>query len=387
MYEKYDMECGKMSQANQERIQKIWVEITQWEKQKESGVSLSTQAQIDSDIASAKAEIARLEAEDQAAEHEVIQLDHVTRVSGVSAQVDIFLDQMDLGGMTLRQAIGGEKEYQLVSIGFKTAYMSQGETFSGKMAEQQALHSEQMRGAQERETQIQRQNEILQAKTNKQSADLEEATRFLSQERLERDNAEKNRDNAAAQLDEANKQIAQQKGHIDDLRNELALGARGAISVIDTAEEEAQKKDLAEQIRKERTIYDVQWVDEIKRNKKKAKLAATGEEIEFPWTVEGKYFVIPESEVPSFRIQYAISITPEVPDVDQKPDEVAAPVAGPQFPTIAAPTLGSGQIQGYPVNVELSEKADEEPVTRSELKIMFEKHKAEILAEVQGEVA
>lgn len=233
-----------------------------------------------------------------------IQEEHVARVSTVATQFDEFLEKMNLGGMTLRQVVGGASEYQLITIELKKAFTAQAEQFSTQLSEQQAVHNEEMRASQDRENQLKRQNDNLQTRTTSLESELDEVTRRLSQEKMEREKVEQSRNNAVEQLDEANVQIAQQKGHIEDLQTQIAIGVRGAINVIDTAEEERQKKELADKIRKERTIYDVEWTDEIIRSRRKAKLAATGEEIEFPWTEEGKYFVIKEEEVSQFRNDY-----------------------------------------------------------------------------------
>lgn len=274
-----------------------------------------------------------------------IQEEHVARVSTVATQFDEFLEKMNLGGMTLRQVVGGVTEYQLISIELKKAFTAQAEQFSTQLSEQQAVHNEEMRASQDRENQLQRQNENLQARAISQEALLDEASRKANQDALERANLEQSRNNAVAQLEEARIQIAQQKGHIEDLQTQIAIGVRGAINVIDTEEEERQKKDLADRIRKERTIYDVEWVDVILQNRRKAKLAATGEEFEFPWTEEGKYFVIKAAEVSQFRNEHpsdqeVVSDSPlgneEVPNVTPP---TAPEATFPELPSAIPPNI------------------------------------------------
>lgn len=307
-------------------------------------------AQLDPNNRDNLAEIAKLKAQqteltDQAAQEQAtqarIQEEHVARVSTVANQFDEFLEKMNLGGMTLRQVVGGASEYQLITIELKKAFTAQAEQFSTQLSEQQAVHNEEMRAAQDRENQLQRQNENLQARAITQESLLEEASRKANQDALERTNLEQSRNNAVAQLEEAKIQIAQQKGHIEDLQTQISIGVRGAINVIDTEEEERQKKELAIQIRKERTIYDVEWVDEIKRTRKKAKLAATGEEIDFPWTEESKFFVIQEAEVSQFRNEYAPNqeVVPDIPLDQPVQDNVTPEATFPELPRAEAPNI------------------------------------------------
>lgn len=331
---------------------KVFLEgkIAQLKAEKESGVSMNRLEEIARDLQAFETELQGINAaEEVAAQQQAaqvkIQEEHVARVSTVATQFDEFLEKMNLGGMTLRQVVGGASEYQLITIELKKAFTAQAEQFSTQLSEQQAVHNEEMRASQDRENQLQRQNENLQARAISQESLLDEASRKANQDALERANLEQSRNNAVAQLEEAKIQIAQQKGHIEDLQTQIAIGVRGAINVIDTEEEERQKKELADQIRKERTIYDVEWVDVILRNRKKAKLAVTGEEIEFPWTEEGKYFVIPSAEVSQFRNEYpsnqeAVSDSPlgheETPNVTLP---TAPEATFPELPRAEAPSV------------------------------------------------
>ena len=299
-------------------------------------------AELEQQAADIQAQISKVEEEEQAAASLVkIQQDHVARVATVATQFDEFLEKMNLGGMTLRQVVGGVTEYQLISIELKKAFTAQAEQFSTQLSEQQAVHNEEMRASQDRENQLQRQNENLQARAITQESLLDEASRKANQDALERANLEQSRSNAVTQLEEAKIQIAQQKGHIEDLQTQIAIGVRGAINVIDTEEEERQKKELADRIRKERTIYDVEWVDEIKRTRKKAKIAATGEEIDFPWTEESKFFVIPSAEVSQFRSEYASNqeVVSDIPLDQPVQDNVTPEVPFLELPRAEAPEV------------------------------------------------
>lgn len=343
-------------------------------------------AQLDPNNRDNLVEIARLKSqvtelsnqlalEEQVAAAQVkIQEDHVTRVSTVASQFDDFLANLNLGGLTLRQVIGGEKEYQLASIDLKKAFIAQAESFSDELSKQQAAHNDAIRASQDRENQLKRQNENLQAKVTQQETLLEEASRKSMQDALERASIEQSRNNAVAQLDEANIQIDQQKGHIEDLQTQISIGVRGALNVIDTAEEELQKKALADQIRKERTIYDVEWVDEIKRTRKKAKIAATGEEIDFPWTEESKFFVIQEAEVSQFRSEYPSDqeVVSDSALGNETPVDVALEAPFLELPSIEVQTVSAPVAEGP------SSDSGQGEVTRKEFEEL--KHEVTMLA-------
>ncbi|ULL14346.1 hypothetical protein DVH26_07720 [Paenibacillus sp. H1-7] len=317
---------------------------------------------------------------------------HEERVTTAVGQFDQLLASLNLGGMSLREVIGGESEYQLVSIELKKVFATQADNFSQQINDLQTKHADQERASLDREEQLQRQNENLQSTVRKLQVETEENGRLLSQERLERAHAEQARDNAVKQLDEHKAEIDRLKSHIDDLRKEIAVGASAAIKVVDTEEEEREKKALAEKIRRERTVYNRDWVDPIRKDRYKAYLAVSGEEITYPWTEQSKYFVIPESEVPQFRQQYASeqqSVEP-VHGVDKEPVQ-GSDITGGQFQKLPAPEVAAISTtrqqldQGTPRDTGAVGSDEETPVTRREFEEL--KGRVEALELGKGAVA
>lgn len=241
------------------------------------------------------------------AQYEAAVQQHEERVNQAVAEFDDIIEAMDFGGLTLAQIVGGNTEYQLVKIEIKKYIQAQADAFSKQIAEVQADAAEYRRAAEDRETQLQAQNDNLQKQLLQSALELQDMTN--------------SRDAAARELAEEKTETTRLNSHIDDLRKEIAVGARGAIQVVDSEEQERQKKELADKIRRERTIYGKEWVDPIRKNKYRAKLAVSGEPIEFPWTETTKYFEIEENEVQQFRSEYSIALpaveTSDVAEADE----------------------------------------------------------------------
>jgi archaellum component FlaC len=240
---------------------------------------------------------------------------------------------MDFGGLTLAQIVGGASECQLIKIEIKKYIQAQADAFSKQIADLQTEAIAQRRAAEERETELQTQNENLQKQLFQATLNLQDMTN--------------NRDAAAKELSEAKQEVERLNNHIDDLRKEIAVGARAAINVIDTEEQERQKKELADKIRKERTIYNKEYVDPIKKSRLKAKLAISGEVIEFPWTEENKYFVIDETEVQPFRDEYGAVPAIEAETVAETDEAGVTPeqfqARSPEVPAVWVPSVEPAQ--------------------------------------------
>lgn len=246
---------------------------------------------------------------------------HESRVIRATEEFDDILS-LDFGGLTLREIIGGESEYQLVTIELKKAFTAQAENFSRQINEIQASYAEQLRAAEDREDQLKRQNEMLQQSLETAKQNEYEVTRNLQ-------DALAKRDAAARELEDAKKEISR----LD------SLGTRETYKVVDTEEQERQKKELADKIRKERTIYGKTPID-FKRSRFKAHLAISRQEIEFGYMEEGKYFEIDESEVQQFRSQYPAEPMEQAHVVDQAPvpSVLTDTVEQFQLPTVEIPT-------------------------------------------------
>lgn len=307
---------------------------------------------------------AKRELAQQAAEQMKIQDAAVEFVSA--------LDTMDFGGLTLRQVIGSEDGYQLVTIELKKAFIAQADEFS-----------KQLMNANEQRTHLQSTFEALFNKSQEQEKEIDETNRLLNEEKFARAHAEQYRDNASKQLEEAKKEIERLNGQVDDLRKEIAVGAREAYKVVDSEAEAQKKKELADKIRAERTVYDVVPDSLINPKNYTAKLVATNEVVTYNWTKQNFYIELKdENEILQFRQQHG---KPEFIESDNA--EIAAPVqdsvtpeeAFPELPSAIAPevpALPASVVEGSPYNVGQS------PITKEEFENRIRQVKEEIKAEL-----
>lgn len=319
--------------------------IDELKRQLEGGLSMQAREAIERDIKAFEDELAQI------VENEVaVEQDHKERIAQSESDFDALLSKLDFGGITFRQIIGSEKDYQMISIELKKAFTAQADSFSKQIT----TYSEQLRAATE---------------------SLKETEQLLGKEKFARVIAEQTRDNSAALLDEAKKEIEQLRDWNQELREQNEFGVKTSLQIIDTEAETKAKNEYAAQKRRELTVYNVEWVDDRKRNMHKAKLAINGEETTFPWTQKGKYFIIDESEVQQFRSEYGISLpTVEADNVDETNEAGVTPeqfqVEPPEIPAVTPIDLGmADQQQGVP---------DANPVTREEVRSIVQEELAKL---------
>ncbi|MGR6546283.1 hypothetical protein [Paenibacillus tundrae] len=205
--------------------------------------------------------------------------------------------------------------------------------------------------------------------------------------RMDLEDITSKRDAAVTQLEEARTEIARLNGHVDDLRQQVAIGAPAAVKVIDTGDAMAAWKEQKKREEESKpAIYDLEWTDN-KRSTYTAKLAETDEVITFNYLEKGKYREVSAEEAPQFRIR---AEEPEHRDEDlartdnlEESSELAPPTWG--YPEGEAPTesttdgLAQEQLAG-------SGSAETEgTVTRAEFEEL--KRRVAMLEEPQSEVA
>ncbi|MEC0231170.1 hypothetical protein [Paenibacillus alba] len=246
-----------------------------------------------------------------AAQNIKIQQDHETRV--IQSTDDFFskIDSLPISnGMTLRDMIPDEDLYQAAAIQIKGLFQAGIDDISKQLADSQRDYQE--------------------AHTN-----LQLVTTQLNQEKLDHAQTQQYQSNAAVLLDEAQKEIAQ-------LQEQLKTATAG-VKTTNTEDEQKKKAELDAKIKREKTIYNVHWEDEIKRINYKANLAATGELITIPAPYIRAYPVIQESEVPQFRQEFGIAET-TVTDTDNTATEpVTEDVSSGVTPEETFPTVPSAE--------------------------------------------
>ncbi|UPK42480.1 hypothetical protein [Paenibacillus pabuli] len=237
-------------------------------------------------------------------------------------EVAYLMDNMDLDGMSMRDmfrnesAEAAEAAYQFLRIAVQNTILQRDEQW---MARNKVLEERLAAETAAKDAAVAKADEIGE-KNAELVTQLRDAKGSL-------EDAEAKRDAAAAQLEEAKAEVARLNSHIDDLRQENAVGAVNTVKVIDPADALAhykEQKRLAEE-EKQRAeaakpaIYDVQWGDN-KHSFYIAKLAATDEEIKIPYLTKGAYREVSAEEAPQFRI------TEESQRVDENNAQPAADV-------------------------------------------------------------
>lgn len=237
----------------------------------------------------------QLDVETRLAENEQV---HEQRVEETNSQIAYTLDNLEVDGVTMRELFknetseGAEFAYQVVSAAVKKLMMDG----------QEALLSE----IRNKEDQLAAAKAEIES-GHKRYDDLVEFNAQLrlelAQAKAETEEAERKRDAAATQLDEANNEVKRLESQVDDLRKEIAVGAANAHRVIDigsTDALESWKKQRQAEVDAKPAIYDVKELDFMGKMFG-AKLAATDEEITFNYLEKGKYREVTAEQAESFR--------------------------------------------------------------------------------------
>lgn len=307
-------------------------------------------------------------------------------------EVAYLMDNMDLDGMSMRDmfrnesAETAEAAYQFLRIAVQNTMLQRDEQW---MARNKELEERLAAETAAKDAAVAKADEM-----GEKNAEL--VTQLRDTKGLLED-AEAKRDAAAAQLEESKAEVARLNSHIDDLRQEIAVGAVNTVKVIDPADALAhykEQKRIAEEEKKRAeaakpAIYDVQWGD----NKKSfyiAKLAATDEEIKIPYLTKGAYREVSAEEAPQFRISSEESQRTDE-DLAQHNDveegnELTPPTWG--YPEGEAPTEENAGTGHKLAEEQLAGSVAEETageVTRAEFEEL--KRRVAMLEEPQSEVA
>lgn len=224
----------------------------------------------------------------------------------VTAEAAKFMESLDFGGNDIKDLfINYSEEKAIVSYEYVNAVIQNAvaKMKQAELANQKTLEST---------------ISALQEKYNQSEAANEQLNIELSNKTLEIVDLNSRITNATRLLDEEKVEVERLKSQVDDLRNEIALGAVAAIKVEEVDVRSAHEKWLEQRKKEEDAkpiIYDISWKDDIRRDTYVAKLAATDEKIEFPYyamngnieeptTMKGKYRVVSKEDTEPFRTAY-----------------------------------------------------------------------------------
>lgn len=289
-------------------------------------------AQLDPNNRDHLVEIARLNAQkveltNQVAQEEAAQL----RIQEAAEQAAYFLDTLDVEGLTMRELCVDEASYQLLRIAVQNKLVDDAEKNSKQISEIQVEEAFQQNA-------LKQQIEQLQAEKRDANEDAETIKQLqseLSQAKLEVTDYQNRLKNATDEIDRLNSQV-------DDLRKEIAVGARNAYKVTDV-EQQAQMKELAEKIKASRIhVYDVVPDSLINPKNYTAKRADTGEEVTYNWTQVKNYIEIKDAaEVERFRNEHQSNQEANADSLlgNEETTDVTPEVTFPELPQAQAPNI------------------------------------------------
>lgn len=196
------------------------------------------------------------------------------------------LDSVNTGDVNVESFFASEQAFSVMRLAVEAKFGTMSNGYKERIDELQKEYEEQIAK--------------LIAENNEMSDKLAQAKTELSNAKLEIKHITMKRDAAASELATAKTEIERLNDHLQDLRTEIAIGAKAATRVVDTNLE----TNLAEEMEKFKqarpAIYDVHQTDN-KGSQFTAKLAETDEPITFTWLEKGKYREVTAEEADQFR--------------------------------------------------------------------------------------
>ncbi len=245
-----------------------------------------------------KRDEARLLAQIQQLEEQNQQVE--TKIAEAQTQVTQSFDTITAGDQTLTL---GDLALNEPARMILSTYFSQ---YVTKLTEQHAKETNELKA----------ENEQLQVRYDNLYEDNNTLRGANAQLQLEVTLMTAQRDAAATELDNEKKETTQLKGWVEDLRSEIALGAREAVKVVtnldgNLGEMMKQFKELLP------AVYNVQEKDRLTLT---AQLASTGETVEvLKIYFKGTYREVTAEEAERFRAEQASQ--PEAPAIEADPIE------------------------------------------------------------------
>lgn len=256
-------------------------------------------AELEQQAAEIQAKINKIEEEEQAAAKQL-------RIQDATEQAAYFLDNLVIEGLTMRVLCVGEPQYQMLRIAVQNKIIQLAEENSRQISELQAEENAQ-------QLNLKQQIENLQAKYDEESKLAREDHETIMQLRAQLSQSQAETVDYQSKLKNATDEIARLEGHVDDLRKDIAVGARNGFKVIDSEEQGKQMKALADEIKASRIkITDKKFTDytnvtceAILMQDLPSEGKVFGDRIEFPSVYVGKYLEVTAAEADQFRAERA----------------------------------------------------------------------------------
>lgn len=211
------------------------------------------------------------------------------------------MDNLVIGGLTMRELITDEQSYQLVKIAVQQFLDERAQANIQERADLKAKYRNEVQTLTDDNSAKAKQVEDLTYRLNAAETKVSDLTSDNVQLKIERDDYMSKLHHAADQLDEAKKEIARLNSEIDDLRIEKAVGARDAYKVISTGEQIAKALEAFKNSRVK--VTNMRWEDELRKTHYLAEKADSGETIRFSHLEKGKYLEVSQEEAARFRAE------------------------------------------------------------------------------------
>lgn len=237
-----------------------------------------------------------------------------TKVGEAQVQVSQSFDAIIVGDqtVTLGELAANESARQILSIYFTQYVTSLTKQHEQEKATLKVSYEAQIEEEKKSVAELEERNDVIYEQSNtlrianaQLTASLEEMTT--------------RRDAAAREIVEAKAEVTRLNSQVDDLRTEIAVGAKAAVQVVSITN--LGGDGLGDMIREFKAsrpaIYDVQAIDQ-KKSEFTAKLVETNEVIVFNWLDKGKYREVSPEEAERFRAEAqaaAASIPDYTPDI------------------------------------------------------------------------
>jgi hypothetical protein len=262
------------------------------------------------------------------------------RITSAITETATVVDNLEIApGMLLRDMCIDEESYQMVKIAIQTT-----------MNEKDSNYIEEITASAEREVnlnfQLKQRDSLIEQRDAKIASlqdkinALEEQVKIIPVIEFERDEALKVRDNAANEMDGLKLMLDEKQKQIDTLRNEIAVGAKGAVKIDQTEQLRlAQEAWKASRIK----VTNIRWTDSLRKIDYAAELVGDyegigqdGQTITFNRLEKGKYLEVTVEEANRFRAEAAEALatsqantiqdsplveTPEIVTVEQFREE------------------------------------------------------------------
>lgn len=238
-----------------------------------------------------------LKLQEQTAE---IEAQHEEQAKEVAKNNAYVLDTLEVEGLSMSQLSASATAYEILREAVQQVLNTQTQKVLDQL---KAVKEESAKTIAELQKQNDLANEALQLKTEQYNLLRNDYTAIVDENK---DLATK-RDAAAAELESSKAEIDRLNEQVQELRTEIAVGAKAAVRVINTTEDlkakaDAFKKSIQDSII---PIYNKRWENDQKKDFYLAEVAETGETIRFNWITEKKYKEVTPADAETFRTERA----------------------------------------------------------------------------------